>query len=112
MIVAEQEIGHGIAGPAVPGCVGTAAAVRSNRVVVKAELTEEVVGKISLLHPAAIVEAHRNGVPAMSHRKRISKFPGRYVTGRNVIALTAEGRSVYALKANPRVHSRITGQVL
>ena len=36
----------------------------------------------------------------MSHRKRIRKFPCRYVAGRGVVALAAEGRAVDALEGN------------
>src|ERR1700730_4217315 len=69
VIITEQEVGYGITGAAVPSWVGATATVREDRIVIKGELTEEVVGKVSLLYPAAIVEAHRKGVPAMSHRK-------------------------------------------
>ncbi len=69
VVIAKQEVSHGIAGAAVPGCIRTAATVRLDRVVIKTELAEEVIGKVSLLHPATIVEAHRDGVPAVSHRE-------------------------------------------
>jgi len=53
----------------------------------------EVIGKITPLYPPAIIEAHRDGVPTVSHRKRIGKFPRRYIARGDVIALAAEGRA-------------------
>ena len=98
VVVAEQKVPHRIAGPAISRCVGATTTILADRVVIKTELTEKVVGKIPLLHPATIVETHRDSVPAVSHRKRIGKFPRWYVTGGNVIALTAERRAIDPLK--------------
>ena len=94
LVVAQQHIRYGI----------------SSEIAVKAEVAQEVVRKIPVELPAAVIRAHREGVVPMNIIQGVAHIPHRLVA-----SLVRVARSAYAgvaLHANTRPRSLIVGHVL